>query len=166
MTKGGVYLPMPEHMILFCRSKCFVQCHQYTVGCESIREAVARYEYAEADSRRKFHRIKEEVPVSVAVVDSAFGESHEAIGATTLDMSLDGIRIQSHEELHPDLKVFFSFNDEFSVPNWKGLGEIRWTKKAVVKDMFESGVVITDNESYHAVGQHIGIPGFPHSRIG
>ena len=160
MAKGGVYLPMPEHIDLFCRSKSFVQCHQYVMGCEAIRTAVEQYESFDSDRRRKFHRVKEEVPISVVLMGVA-GKKQVPFDATTLDMSLDGIRIQTQKELLPGLKVFFAFDDEFSVPNWKGLGEVRWTRQTGVSDMFETGMSIADNESYHAIGQHIGIPGFP-----
>jgi hypothetical protein len=161
MAKGGVYLPMPEHIGLFCQSISFVQCHQYVIGCQSIREAIGLYHESFAgDRRRQFHRVKEEVPVSIVRVDVA-GKKSVPFSATTLDMSLEGIRIQTQEELLPDMKVFFAFDGEFSVPNWKGVGEVRWTKKFAADAMFVTGMSIVDNESYHAIGQHIGVPGFP-----
>ena len=160
MVKGGIYLPMPEHVTLFCQSKSFVQCHQYLVGCEAIRDAIEQLDCVEGDERRKFQRIKDEVFVNVVVVDES-GNSQKPFGATTLDMSLQGLRIQCYEELQEDLKVFFTFDDEFSVPYWKGSGEVKWTQALEGGQLFESGMIITDNETYHAVGQHIGIPGFP-----
>jgi len=161
IVKGGVYLPMPEHISLFCQTKSFVLCHQYVIGCEAISEAIELYhESLESDRRRKQHRVKEEVPVSIVRMDAA-GKEQTPFSATTLDMSLGGIRIQTQEELLPDLKVYFVFNDEFSVPNWSGLGEVRWTRKVVENDVFESGMAIVDNVSCHAIGQHFGIPGFP-----
>lgn len=159
MSQGGVYLPMPEHISLFCRSKSFVQCHQYAIGCEAIRTAIEQCECVDRENRRKFQRIKEEVPVSVTVADTA-GDIQFVIGAITLDMSLEGIRLQTHEELLPESKVFFAFDDDFSVPNWKGLGEVRWTEKDEATNLFESGMVVTDNNSCHAIGQHIGFRGF------
>lgn len=162
MAKGGVYLPMPEHVGLFCCTKSFIQCHQYILGCGVIREVVEQYRSLEQDNRRKFSRVKEEVPLSISV-NSATGcaDAPELISAITLDMSLDGMRIQTQVALPAEEQVFFEFDNEFSVPNWKGMAQVRWSKKAHGADLFEAGMAIVDNESFHAIGQHIGVPGFP-----
>nr|MBF0222724.1 PilZ domain-containing protein [Desulfobulbaceae bacterium] len=146
---------MPEHITLFCRSESFVQCHQYAIGCVAIQAAVERCERVNSDNRRKLERIKAEVPVNIAVSD-ATGKSQLVFGAITLDMSLEGIRIQTQEALPLESKVCFAFDDEFSVPNWKGCGEVRWTEKDEDNNLFESGMVVTDRNSCHAIGQHIG----------
>ena len=150
---------MPEHISLFCRSKRFNQCHQYAVGCEETRGAIERFVNHDKNNRRKFFRVPDEVDVLVEVLSDS-GQTIEQIGATTLDISLWGMRLKTVEKLIPHTKVFFAFGQEFTVPNWRGQGQIRWTKPNDVGSCYEIGMNITDNDSYHAIGQHIGMSGY------
>lgn len=162
MVKGGLYIPMPEHIDLFCQTSNFSQCHQYIKGLEFVRESAKKYGYILDESRRRFRRVRERLSLSLLLCNEA-GELLDILdsNAHTIDLSLGGFRFESNARLQPHETVAFSFGHEFSSPAWTGVGEVRWTEDTGDGIKFLSGLTFTDHKTAQAVGHHIGIPGIP-----
>lgn len=159
MIKGGLYIPMPEHVEMFCDSVKFGSCHQYIRGCELLQESAKKYGFITDGGRRRFRRVADRVPLRVALCNKD-GDDRKMLDdqAVTLDMSLGGLRFESNARIDKDTIVVFEFGDNFSVPELTGIGEVKWCTPCEYKDRFEAGIAFTDFSLTQAVGAHLGLP--------
>ena len=159
MTKGGLYIPMPEHVDMFCSKPHYENCHQYMRGRELINETARKYGFIVDGGRRKYRRVMDRTPLVLSAVD----KNHNLLGlldnnAFTLDLSLGGMRLQSKKEIQKDSLVSFQFSRDFSIPNLSGIGEVKWSEPAANGDHFQAGVAFADFELTQAIGSHLVLP--------
>jgi len=159
MTKGGLFIPMPEHVDMFCSKPQYVQCHQYLRGCKLMQETARKYGFIVDGGRRKYRRVPERTPLSLSLCDS--GRNLLELlddNAYTLDFSLGGMRLQSIKEIEEKSLVSFQFSSDFSRPNLSGIGEVKWCEAVPETDMFQTGLAFADFELTQAIGSHLGLP--------
>jgi hypothetical protein len=159
MTKGGLYIPMPEHIDLFCSTPHYIKCHQYMRGCELLQETAKKYGFIVDGGRRRFRRVSERISLAVSLCDN----DRRAIEllddqAMTLDLSLGGLRIESHREISPNTLVAFEFGPDFSAPELIGIGEVKWCESKNGSGLFETGIAFSDFSLTQAIGNHLGLP--------
>jgi hypothetical protein len=159
MTKGGLYIPMPEHIELFCSTVHYIKCHQYMRGCELLQEAAKKYGFIVDGGRRRFRRISERISLVVTLCD-VNRRPIELLDdrAITLDLSLGGLRIESHREIPPETLVAFEFGPDFSSPDLAGVGEVKWCESRLDSGLFEAGIAFSDFSLTQAIGNHLGLP--------
>ncbi len=159
MIKGGLYIPMPEHVEMFCSSARFGVCHQYIRGCELLQESAKKYGLITDGARRRFRRVADRIPMRLALCDKN-GDSLQMLDeqAVTLDLSLGGLRLESNSRIDKDVVVAFEFADTFSVPELTGIGEVKWCAANKATDKFEAGIAFRDFSLTHAIGTHLGLP--------
>lgn len=160
MTKGGLYIPMPEHVEMFCSTAKYVVCPQHVRGCELLQEAARKYGYVTDGGRRRFRRVDDHRPVKVSLCDQE-RRPLELLdeNAVTIDLSLGGMRVQSHKELPRDAFICFEFDAGFTVPALAGVGEVKWCEASRNgAPHFEAGVAFTDSRLTQAIGAHLGLP--------
>ncbi len=162
VTKGGLYIPMPEHIELFCKGDNYVQCHQYIMGCEECRESAKKFGHILDESRRRYRRVREHLSLQLSNCNES-GEILDVLDqeAFTVDLSLGGFRFETHHEIPAKKRIAFSFGKDFSSPSWLGFGEVRWTKPLDYTDTFQSGLTFTDSQTFQAIGKHMGVSGLP-----
>lgn len=155
IANGGVYLPLPQHMNMFCLSSRYIQCHQYVKGCEHImaREESRKKGAGQINERRKFPRISQQLYLKMYVSDTDLDSSkiHD-FKARTLDISLGGLRIESPRELTPGSIVCFETDEEITSRKISGIGEVRWCKPSVKSDSYEFGIAFPDSIQFRAWG--------------
>ncbi len=161
MTNGGLYIPMPEHINTLCSTPRYGQCHHYRHGCVAIREVATQLGYANDVSRRRYPRVQERIPMQIT------DYSHDGRGANildseafTVDLSLGGIRVESRVALPAQKRVAFVVGHNGSGSCWDGLGEVRWTENVGV-GAFQSGLIVTDQKTFQALGNHLNLPVLP-----
>ena len=159
MTKGGLYIPMPEHVDMFCSKSYFVQCHQYLRGCEILKETARKYGFIVDGGRRKYRRVSERTTLTL----SACNNSRNLLEllddkASTVDLSLGGMCLESSKEIQQNSLVSFQFSSDFSIPNLSGIGEVKWCEPVDNSDYFQAGVAFADFELTQAIGSHLGLP--------
>lgn len=159
MTKGGLYIPMPEHVDMFCSKPRYTSCHQYLRGCDLMRETAKRYGFIIDEGRRKYRRVSDKVFLSLSSCD-ANRNVLELLDdkAFTIDLSLGGMRLESSKIITKDSCVAFQFSPDFSRPSLFGTGKVKWCKPADNSDHFQVGVAFTDFELTQAIGSHLGLP--------
>lgn len=162
MTNGGLYIPMPEHINTLCMTIRYAQCHHYIHGCSSVWSVASQLGVTHDTSRRRYRRITERLPLQLADCGAFDGRCAEIIDhrAFTVDLSLGGIRVESHVELPVRKRITFILGENGSVPSWKGQGEVRWTEKQEAGD-FHSGLIITDKKTFQSLGQHLSLSSLP-----
>ena len=161
MTKGGLYIPMPEHIEMFCQTPKFVECHQYIRGSELLKETAQKYGFILDGSRRRYRRVLDRFMVSLAVCDEN-GTPKEILdeNAHTIDISLGGMRIDSSSDIAGRGLIAFEFGSDFVMPILEGVGEIKWATeiKGNGGKGFHAGVAFLDSRISHAIGTHMGLP--------
>lgn len=159
MTKGGLYIPMPEHVEMFCSTASYSRCHQYIRGCELLQETAKKYGFIVDGGRRRFRRVAERLHLAVSECD--VDKKPVSIlddRAMTVDLSLGGLRLESHQAITQDTCLAFDFGPDFSTPHLTGMGEVKWCEKKRDSDLFEVGVSFTDFTLTQAIGTHLGLP--------
>lgn len=159
MTKGGLYIPMPEHVDMFCSKPQFVQCHQYIRGCELLKETARKYGFIVDGGRRKYRRVSDQTFLALSSCDSA--RNHLELlddKAFTVDLSLGGMRLESHKKIDENSLVSFQFSQDFSIPNLSGVGEVKWCEPIENSEYFQAGVAFSDFELTQAIGSYLGLP--------
>lgn len=153
MSSGGVYLPLPQHVKMFCQSSQYIQCHQYIKGSEEIlaQEEIRKTGSDKINERRKFPRIAQQLFLKMYVSDSHLkaSEIHD-FKAKTLDISFGGFRLESPRELMPGSIVCFESDEDDSSHNISGTGEVRWCKPSKKSDYFEFGIAFPDAIQFRA----------------
>lgn len=159
MTNGGLYIPMPEYINNLCGTSRFVQCYHYLQGCSVIRDSAGQLDFVHNDSRRRYRRIAERIPLQLADC------SHDGRGAEvfdyeafSVDLSFGGIRLESRVALPVRGKIAFVARQNGDVSCWQGQGEVRWTDE-VEDGIFQSGLIVTDKKTFQAIGQHLNLSG-------
>jgi len=160
MTNGGLYIPMPEHINNLCVTSRFDQCYHYIQGCSVVRNLAGQLGFTHNDSRRRYRRITERIPLQFAVC------GHDERGAEildqeafTVDLSFGGIRLESRVALPVREKISFVVGQNGDVSPWEGQGEVRWTDE-LDSGTFQSGLIVTDKKTFQAIGQHFSLSGF------
>lgn len=148
MTKGGMYIPMPEHVKMFCLSVRFSLCHQYVRGCELIQHKVAKSGGIVTGDRRRLPRFAERLSLTLMSYSNNVSQQESICDkVATIDMSLGGVRIEGSRELAKDSFVNFEFGPDSSSPGLSGVGEVKWCESQKDSDRFESGIAFSDLSS-------------------
>ncbi len=159
MTKGGLYIPMPEHTKMFCTTSLYSQCHQYIRGCELLNETARKYGFID-NGRRHYRRVPDRFSLSVACCDElGLPDDTFCEQVMALDLSLGGLRLKSMAAIPVQKLVAFTFGNDFSIPSLQGMGQIKWCQAASDDSQyFQSGLEFLDGKTKQAVGNHLGLP--------
>ena len=160
IVKGGVYIPMPEHIEMFCLSSKYSKCSQYVRYCELIMNQAESEvkDYMVSVDRRKSRRFSERFNFDLVACDAnIMPRETKSFKAKTLDVSLSGLRIESPHNLAIDTIVIFAMDAEFSSENLSGVGEVKWCEPQEDSDKYEFGVAFSDYRSSKCMSKHLGI---------
>lgn len=157
MSHGGVYIPLPQHVKMFCLSAQYIQCQHYIKGCEQIMmQKDRKKEVIRTDERRKLRRFHEELHLLLAVCDTKC-KPPEIISfkARTVDVSLGGMRIEGPQKVAAGSIVGFEMDEEVSPKGISGVGEVRWCRGKPESDNFEFGIAFPDFNETHGMREHL-----------
>jgi len=157
MTKGGVYLPLPEHIEMFCKTPYFTDCHQYIRG-NKLSSTSDLNESLRHNGRRQFRRVPDMLSLILSDCDIS-GAPCQLIDdqAFTIDLSPGGLRLESRKKLTPNHLIAFTFGPDFSLSNIGGVGQIRWSCESDQPDVFHAGLEFRDHATKQVIGHHMGI---------
>jgi len=162
LTSGGLYLPLPEHIDMFCKTSSFVKCHHYIVGCEEIRNATPKVA-AGAVNRRHYRRVQERLSLVLAKYSTS-GAACDILdsSAFTIDLSMGGIGFVSRHKILPKTKIKFTLGGGVTGPSLTGIGEVRWTEgDSMEPDLFLSGLSFMDSKSKQIIGRRLWTSNLP-----
>lgn len=148
MIKGGMYIPLPEHVQMFCMSSRYVQCRQYIHGIEMTRTQenhVMNNEFLDSKDRRRMKRYPELLYFDLAACDKNKGPQVINIyKAKSLDISLGGMRLESHNEFMTDTLISFVMDPDFSSEDLLGVGEVKWCRPKENSTKYEMGIAFSN----------------------
>jgi hypothetical protein len=163
-SKQGLYLPVPEHILTYCKTSNHSFCPQfeqqstdlpeYKNGSEKVAD---RRERTSAD-RRKYTRISGSYPFRIAgLQEDSNTASLLDTKVTTVNLSAGGMRLQIPCDLPVNSMVSFSLNGS-SGPPIQGIGQIKWCRSFEDSPVYHAGIVFTDNVSSGVVSCYLGNP--------
>lgn len=157
IIKGGLYIPLHGHIASFCTTPDYTTCQQYSTPASQNRTAPKDIT-SEADSRRRFRRMKNTMPVALYTCDEK-GQPVSALddSAITLDIGMGGMKISSRKEIKPHMMVAFKFADDYLPSTLTGVGEVRWTKPQPDSSSFQAGLSFTDSAVPAALGNRFAL---------
>ncbi len=158
LTKGGIFIPLPEHIEMFCKTPHYLECEQYFRN-NHLNSELSNEEIFIDNGRRHFRRIPDILALTLSNCDET-GHPSQIIDAhaCTLDLSPGGMLLESRQALMMNNLVAFTFGPHFSTPNHTGIGQVRWCKEAKKTDAFHAGLSFVDASTKQALGHHMGIP--------
>lgn len=158
IIKGGMYIPMPEHIRMFCHSAKYYQCQKYIKGCELIN-AQDEFELNElfgSRDRRRLRRYPEQFYLDLVACDkNNDSKVMKAYKAKSLDVSLGGLRVESFNEFPADAVVSFVMDPDFSSESLLGIGEIKWSAPKKDSNKFESGIAFSNYSTSESVREFL-----------
>lgn len=171
VSKQGLYLPVPEHINTYCRTGNHLSCPQFEqqdadlpeykndsgkVADRRERKVVADRRDRKAADRRECARITGSYSLQLAGLKED-GNTTFLLDkkATTVDLSVGGIRLQTHCELPVNSMVSFSLNGA-SGPPVQGIGQIKWCRSLTGSSVFHAGIVFSDGSTSGAMRRYLG----------
>ena len=155
ICKGGLFIPLDDHIDVFCTTSNYPQCLQYAMHTATDLQVVTPEE--DQNNRRQFLRI--EATYRITMVKSVqTGEilSHLSTEATTLDLSMGGMRICSQTPVRDSSLMHFSFDESFPDPLQDGIGEVMWCNKQIDEPGYQAGIMFHDEMLVEAMGHYLG----------
>lgn len=139
LTEGGVYIPLPHHILMFCNTPSYTLCTQYIRGRELIM-------HNDAVERRRMRRYNKKVNIDIIVCDTRKSPPLRIKHKTsTLDVSLCGMKIESPEELTLDSVVGFEVDHSHCSDILIGAGSVRWCERLSDPDKYEFGIAFSED---------------------
>jgi hypothetical protein len=161
-SKQGLYLPVPDHIHTYCRTGNHPFCPQFEQQDTDLLEyqngsgkVADRRERKEAD-RRGCARISGSYSLQLAELqEDDNSTSLLDKKATTVDLSVGGIRLQTHCELPVNSMVSFSLNGTSDAPV-QGIGQVKWCRSLDDGSVYHAGIVFTDSSISGAMRRYLG----------
>lgn len=148
MFKGGIFLPMEEHVSRYCRSSHYRYCKQYIRGCTGIEDTVRKFglQMGSSDSRRSHERLLKKFPLRIYACDEQ-GKSVRLLSdnAETVDLSQGGIGMRLPSQLEAGQQIALHFGAGFAIPGLSSKGTICWCH-AAGDDYYQAGVAFAGNQ--------------------
>jgi hypothetical protein len=157
LSASGLIIPTREHILNYCKNERYSKCHHYIQNRISIEQ---RADYIVDDNpvsnRRRFMRIPTSQQVKVSHYYSE-GNREEILDddATSVDLSLGGIRIITKASLDIDETVAIFFGEEIEPQGFKGKGDVKWIQSAGHGDTIKAGLSFTDQATCNAARNYI-----------
>lgn len=163
-SKQGLYLPVPEHILTYCKTSNHPSCPQFEQQPMDLleykngsRKVPDRRERKSVD-RRKYTRISGSYPLQIAgLQEDSNTASLFDTKVTTVDLSAGGIGLQVHRDLPVNSMVSFSLNGSSGRPI-RGIGQIKWCRSLEDSSGYHAGIVFTDDVSSGVVRRYLGNP--------
>ncbi|MBU0728111.1 MAG: PilZ domain-containing protein [Proteobacteria bacterium] len=143
ISKGGLYIPMPDHIQTYCLSLQYDRCNHYIREYELLQDRMM-LETSEASDRRLYRRIDGSYSLFLSPFEG-MGLQKEIVEkeAKTIDISLGGMQIQSYDRIPTQQMMAFKFGSDFTMDSITGIGEVRWCTDAQKDEGFLAGIAFT-----------------------
>lgn len=156
ISKGGLFIPLDDHISVYCTSFDYPQCLQYSLQ-ENDPATITQIVDQIAENRRKHKRIATQQRVTL-VQSTHSGKiiSHKSAVAHTLDVSQGGMRLSTFQPLRGDSIVEFSFHEPFPLTLHSALGHVAWCNKQINEPGYQAGIAFKNERVIQAMGNFLG----------
>jgi len=154
LSQWGLYLPVAEHIEIYCEGGNFSSCSQYMaqapppVGPSSSDNAMNHRHFRRVPGRFSFRLAERAGDALNQLIDDA---------ATTVDLSPGGIRFESYRSLRRGTEVLFSLNGDFSNAPLRGIGRVKWCHSLENAPLYHAGIAFADPVVAAAISERLGL---------
>lgn len=111
LSKGGLYIPLSEHILMFCTSNSYSSCHHYIEGCRLLKVERNIEPLSIGQGRRRFPRIQGRYPLTILQGESGDDVATTGeVSAETIDVSLGGMQVKTNRHISVGTKLIFHVN--------------------------------------------------------
>lgn len=137
-------------------------CLQYNLSHDSNLLSDSGTDNLSSENRRKYDRIESTHRITlVRLSGSGKIASHFSTPASTIDMSMGGLRLRTQEPLINDTVVRFSFDDSVPQLLQSGTATIKWCYRLIDSSEYQAGLAFRSNQTVEAMGMYLGV----HNRL-
>lgn len=154
ICKNGLFIPLDNHIEVYCKTTDYVQCLQYGLHPENRLQRVDKTE--QSKNRRKYERVEANLKVTlVKYIHSGEIGSHCSAFAKTMDLSCGGMRLTTNKPLPNDSIVMFSFDNSFGSTLKECSGKVAWCNKAIDHPGYQAGITFRDDNMIKAMNSYL-----------
>ncbi len=155
ICNGGLFIPLDDHIDVYCTGPIFSQCLQYELHSARHLDMMERARETR-ENRRKYSRIFASYKVTLEKLKES-GEivSHHPTVAKTLDVSKGGMRLATDTPLVNDTVVQFSFDESFPKNLQGATGQVTWCHKQIDEPGYQAGVSFQGDHIIEAMGNYL-----------
>jgi hypothetical protein len=157
LSGSGLIIPTREHILTYCKNENYSKCQHYVYSRVAI-EQKAEFDFDDSpvSNRRRFMRIptSQQVKVSHYYLE---GNREEILDndASSIDLSLGGMRIVTKASLDVDETISFFFGEENEPQGFKGTADVKWIQSAGYEDTIHAGLRFTEQDTCNTVRNYI-----------
>jgi hypothetical protein len=157
ICKGGLFIPLDDHIEVYCKTPYYPHCLQYALRPENHLEIIGKSKQNNRN-RRKFMRVEACYNITlVRLIHSGKVVSHFSTFARTLDLSSGGMRLTTNKPLVNDSVLQFSFDNSFPVGLQECIGQVAWCNKEIDAPGYQAGISFQDDQTIEAMGLYLGL---------
>ena len=157
LGQGGIFIPLDDHIEVYCKTEYFPQCMQYILHSEDHIQLMDISKKVNLN-RRKYERIEACYKVTlVKLAHSGQIVSHISTIGRTLDLSQGGMRLAMDKPLVSDTVVGFSLEGSFPRILQAGKGQVAWCSKEIDGPGYQAGISFQDDQIIDAMGLYLGL---------
>ncbi|HHD56101.1 MAG TPA: PilZ domain-containing protein [Desulfobulbaceae bacterium] len=153
LSQSGLYLPVAEHIEIYCEGGNFLSCSQYITHAGSDENDV----FSQPANQRRYQRIPGRFSFRLAEREQDDVNRIIDDAATTIDLSPGGIRFESYRSLRKGSRVIFSLNGDFSEMPLRGVGLVKWCHSLENAPLYHAGIAFADPGVARAIRKRLGI---------
>ncbi len=157
MQAPGLFIPLDDHVEIYCKRPEYVLCRQYRLGQDINRETGKAALNIKTGNRRQHPRITSNHLLSlVRLSDSGQVVCNRPSRASTLDLSSGGMRLTTRELLMHDSIIQFHFKSPFPSTLKSGLAQVKWCELAGNDLEYHAGLAFQNDEVVRAMDSYLG----------
>lgn len=157
ICKGGLFIPLDDHIEVYCKTPDFPQCLQYSLHPNNYLEIITKDSQINGN-RRNNARVEASYQITlVRLIHSGKIVPHFSTFAKTLDLSRGGMRLTTNKPLVNDSVLQFSFGDSFPQSLQQGTGQVAWCNKEIDNPGYQAGISFQDDHIIEAMGLYLGL---------
>ena len=154
VQRAGLFIPLEDHVEVYCRTGRFPQCIQFSHHTTSqllLADKLARSD----NNRRKHQRIRIEHNVTLAKLSDQNRSVRIMNTAKTLDVSIGGMRLTTTTPLQSEGTIRFCFEETLPDHYVAGTGHIAWCNKQIDEPGYQAGVIFDGEGLVQAMGSYL-----------
>jgi hypothetical protein len=148
LVKEGLFLPLQQHVDVYCLSSRYPSCRHYLLLAEAQNKTIQeRQEQTSAISRRRSIRIPSHYSFRFSEItanDQLPGLQED--DAWTIDLSDHGIRFASRQWLTPDTVIRFFLILDDSNGGIEKTGRVIWCEPLENMPLYHAGIAFPDRK--------------------
>lgn len=149
-TTEGIYIPLDNHIAIYCKSSEYKLCSQYS-------EVNAQQPVADSNKRKRIRRDSKHPITIVHLNDSGNITSRGICKATTIDLSMSGMRLMTEEPMRKNSLIQFSLDNSTSNAAHHGIAISKWCSSARDKEGYFVGFAFHNKETTKDMGNYFNV---------